>query len=57
MKWILVIISLQETNIYVDTLDTLDTMIECFRAWEDINDQLIQPKINKQLVCIQTDKF
>jgi len=54
--WMLFVIILQQDSYMVAPQGPFPTMEVCFEARERIMDTAPKPKINYEVVCIQTDK-
>lgn len=53
MKWLLVLIFLDEGKPYVNTIGEYSSIYDCFYAFEEFEDQVPQ---DTQLVCIEDKK-
>ena len=52
MKYFLILISLSNSNVNVEQVQTFDTMNECFEGRELLVEVIGRPIINYQAVCI-----
>lgn len=55
--WMLFVVMLQADQYFVRPYGPFIDMDACFRSREEVLEQLPQPKMNYEGVCIQTDFF
>lgn len=57
MAWLLVGILIEDGMIYTKPLGIYPSMNHCFEIREYVMRQAIQPKLNYETVCIQTNEL
>lgn len=53
-QWVLYQISVVKNQDRLDRLGLYPSMIDCFEAWSDVERTLPKPKVNVQIICVNT---
>ena len=56
-SWILFYIGVSENADRLERLGEYNSMIECFEAWSVVDAKLPKPKLNYQIICINTKQM